>query len=310
VGGEAGEVAALLAGPLGSVPNPRARSAAWEGSLSEWFFTSDLHGHSGLYEQVVALVAAHRPRVVILGGDLAPHAAGVDGLRRQRVFFEGLFVEFGRRVRDGSPGTELLLLMGNDDWRDNLKCLERHDGSLWRLLHERVVDVDGTPVAGLSWVPITPFSIKDWERWDDGGDEAPVTLDGWVSHDGALVRHRFDPGARQPTIADALEGLATLAPPGRTLYVSHSPPHGTHCDLTHARTHVGSRALRAFIERHVPPLVLSGHIHESPRMSDAWCDRLGETVVVNPGQFGNARLAGVWFAPGRIGDTLRHTLHG
>ena len=277
--------------------------------MAEWFFTSDLHGHSGLYEQLVALAAQRRARAVILGGDLAPHASGADGVRYQRVFFEGFFVEFARRLRDAAPGAELLVMMGNDDWRDNLGCLERHDGALWRLLHERVLEVDGAAVAGLSWVPITPFAIKDWERWEDGGDEAPHALDGWVSRDGAIVRHRFDEAARRPTIADALERLATIAPAGRTIYTIHSPPRDTCCDMTHARAHVGSRALRAFIERRQPPLVLSGHIHESPRVSGAWRDHIGSTVVVNPGQFGAPGLCGVWFDPAHIPGTLRHTLH-
>ena len=74
----------------------------------------------------------------------------------------------------------LLLVMGNDDWKANHECLERHDGRLWRVLHERAVAVDGVTVAGLSWVPITPFAIKDWERWDDGEEELPARLDGWV----------------------------------------------------------------------------------------------------------------------------------
>ncbi len=73
--------------------------------------------------------------------------------------------------------------------------------------------------------------------------------------------------------------------------------------------HVGSRALRACVERHQPPLVLSGHIHESPRASGAWRDRLGRTELVNPGQFGTVRLCGVWFDPSRPGETLRHTVH-
>ena len=54
-------------------------------------------------------------------------------------------------------------------------------------------------------------------------------------------------------------------------------------------------------------LVLSGHIHESPRVSGAWRDTLGRSVVVNPGQFGSRRVAGVWFDPDRPGETLRHT---
>ena len=65
--------------------------------MSEWFFTSDLHGQSGLYDQLLALAVARRPRVVIIGGDLSPHGMGAEGLRRQRVFLQGFLVEFARR---------------------------------------------------------------------------------------------------------------------------------------------------------------------------------------------------------------------
>jgi len=275
--------------------------------VSLWFFTSDLHGQGALYEQVVALVAAHRPAALLLGGDLAPHEAGAGGVRRQRVFLQGFFVEFARRVREAAPGLELLVLMGNDDWGANHDVLEVHDGALWRSLHGRVVESGGVSVAGSSWVPITPFGMKDWERWEDGGAEAPPRLDGWRSHPGGVEPMRFDPARRAPTIAAALEELAAQAGP-ETLYVLHSPPRDTHCDLVGARAHVGSRAIRAFIERRQPPLVLSGHIHESPRVSGAWRDRIGRTVVVNPGQFGTVRLCGVWFDPARVAETLRHTV--
>jgi hypothetical protein len=67
--------------------------------VPEWFFTSDLHGQGALYEQLVALVAAHRPAALLMGGDLAPHGVGADGVRRQRLFLKGFFVEFARRVR-------------------------------------------------------------------------------------------------------------------------------------------------------------------------------------------------------------------
>jgi len=277
--------------------------------LSQWFFTSDLHGSGELYEQVMVLAAAHRPRAVILGGDLAPHGTGAAGVGHQRVFLEGFLVEFARRLREAVPGGELLLLMGNDDWSANHDVLDRHDGALWRSLHARVTQVDGIPVGGMSWVPITPFAIKDWERWEDGADETPARLHGWLSGGDGVREFRFDPERRSPTIADGLDALASRSPSGDSVYVLHSPPRDTACDVIATRQHVGSRAIRAFVESRQPRLVLSGHIHESPRVSGAWRDRLGDTPVVNPGQFGSRELSGVWFDPERPAETLRHTVY-
>ena len=78
--------------------------------------------------------------------------------------------------------------------------------------------------------------------------------------------------------------------------------------MTAAGQHVGSRAIRAFIERQEPPLVLGGHIHESPRVSTSYRDTIGRTIVANPGQFGSPRLCGVWFDPRAAADSLRHTV--
>lgn len=277
--------------------------------MPQWFFTSDLHGQGELYEQVVVLAAEHRPGAVLIGGDLAPHATGAPGLRHQRLFLEGFLVEFARRLREAVPGVELLLLMGNDDWAANHDVLERHDGKLWHALHGRAIQVQGVWVAGLSWVPITPFAIKDWERWEDGDDETPPRLHGWLSGGDALREFRFDPERRTPTIADGLSELAALSPPADTVYMLHSPPRDTACDVISTRQHVGSRAIRSFIEARQPRLVLSGHIHESPRVSGAWRDQLGRTPVVNPGQFGSPRLCGVWFDPEAAGGALRHSVH-
>ena len=278
--------------------------------MPDWFFTSDLHGQLALYEQALGQAAARRPEVVILGGDLAPHAPGQEGVEYQRVFFEGFFVEFARRLVEAVPGVELLVLMGNDDWSANMDCLERHDGALWRVLHGRSLEVRGVRVAGLSWVPITPFSMKDWDRWDDGGEESPARLEGVESRGGRLRPVRFDAARRTPTIAQALDELAALGPASETMFVLHSPPRETRCDMVGAGLHVGSRAIRAFIEREQPPLVLSGHIHESPRVSSSFRDTVGRTIVVNPGQFGTSRLCGAWFDPGRVAETMRHTVYG
>jgi len=65
---------------------------------------------------------------------------------------------------------------------------------------------------------------------------------------------------------------------GRLIVVSHIPPADTLTDLTSLGLHAGSRALRAFIEECKPLAVLHGHVHEARGL-----DRLGETLIVNPG---------------------------
>jgi len=277
--------------------------------VARWLFTSDLHGQMGLYEQVLTEAAAGNATAVLIGGDLGPHAEGAPGVRHQRLFLEGFLVEFARRLHDAAPGAELLLLMGNDDWAANHDVLEREDGRLWRVLHERVVEVDGVRVAGASWVPITPFKIKDWERWEDGEPETPLRLTGFRSDPHGVHDHVFDPAVRTPSIAESLAALAMRTEVRDTVFVLHSPPQGTACDVMSGGAHVGSRAIRAFVETHQPRLTLSGHIHESPRVTGAWRDRLGATICVNPGQFAGPRACAVWFDPADPDGTLRHTVH-
>jgi len=47
------------------------------------------------------------------------------------------------------------------------------------------------------------------------------------------------------------------------ILVSHAPPFGTKVDITHNGIHVGSMAVREFIEEAKPDIVICGHIHEA-----------------------------------------------
>ena len=63
-----------------------------------------------------------------------------------------------------------------------------------------------------------------------------------------------------------------------TILVSHNPPKDTACDVIPGDVHVGSTAVREFLEEAQPELCLCGHIHEARAI-----DRVGRTLVVNPG---------------------------
>ena len=91
----------------------------------------------------------------------------------------------------------------------------------------------------------------------------------------------------------------------------HSPPFVTQLDLIQGGKSTGSRSIRTFIEENQPLLTLHGHIHESPQLSGAYTDRLGETLSINPGQWimttGDiSKLHAVTFEMERAEQTLTH----
>lgn len=98
-----------------------------------------------------------------------------------------------------------------------------------------------------------------------------------------------------------LEGMGKEAGTWRHVVLSaHTPPFGTLCDVIGGGTHVGSSAVRDFILEAQPDVCLCGHIHESRAV-----DRLGRTVLVNPGAF----AAGGYAVLRLAGDDLSVTLH-
>ncbi|MCI0474063.1 MAG: hypothetical protein L0Y76_10825, partial [Ignavibacteria bacterium] len=54
--------------------------------------------------------------------------------------------------------------------------------------------------------------------------------------------------------------------------------------------HVGSIAIRRFIENNNPLLTLHGHIHESTQITGEWKEYIGKTLCINGSTTGN-RLA-------------------
>jgi len=62
--------------------------------------------------------------------------------------------------------------------------------------------------------------------------------------------------------------------------------------------HVGSIAVRRFIETRQPCVTMHGHVHESARLTGAWQERFGRTVALSAAHDG-PELALVRFDPER-----------
>lgn len=94
-------------------------------------------------------------------------------------------------------------------------------------------------------------------------------------------------GLGEEELAAALEsGYAEIAGCKQHILLAHVPPHGLGLDLTSSGVHAGSRAVRAFVEKRRPALVLCGHVHEARGI-----EKLGPSTVVNCGRGGMGEYA-------------------
>jgi Icc-related predicted phosphoesterase len=65
----------------------------------------------------------------------------------------------------------------------------------------------------------------------------------------------------------------------RWVLVTHAPPFDTALDKIKEGVHVGSKSIRSYVESQQPSVLVCGHVHEARGI-----DRLGQTVMINPGQ--------------------------
>lgn len=244
-------------------------------------FATDLHGNRDAYSALLARAAQHEVGAIVLGGDLLPLPFGVrDPLGVQLYFAREWLAPLLRRAP-----CRVFALLGNDDWAAAMPDLE--DAAEW--IHMRAVELGGGLwIAGYSCVPLTPFFMSDFDRFDSPDWNPPAVPNKFLFSGPQGLRYGELRELRErPTIAEDLEVLAAESDPARTVYVVHTPPQGTNLDLMHGHVHIGSAAVREFIERRRPPLTLHGHIHESPELSGSISDAIGPTLCVNPGDSRN-----------------------
>ena len=94
-------------------------------------------------------------------------------------------------------------------------------------------------------------------------------------------------------------GFAEVAGAAEIILVSHPPPFGTKTDKLVDGRHVGSRAVRRFIEEKQPRICLTGHIHES-----RGTDTIGRTLILNPGMLKHGGYIAVTVENGELAATL------
>ncbi len=261
-------------------------------------YSSDLHGNITQYEKLVAYAADIFADALVLGGDLTPNGGGdgVGQIQNQRQFLEHTLPDLLWHYQRKVPRGKTYLILGNDDAKANEDVLKAYDPSVAMLVHEHRRPLDNDiEIIGYSYVPITPFWIKDWEKYD----LSDVPLEYEAIYTSLKQAHRRD-GVKSSSsgwnffsfgtkdeandsIQQDLEKEIFTANAHRTVYLFHNPPYGTNLDCVSKTRHVGSIAKRLFITRHQPYLTLQGHIHETVKMSGQFKDSIGHTTCLSSG---------------------------
>jgi len=279
-------------------------------------FVSDLHGRQDRFLSLAREAAEEPPEMLFIGGDIFPgvlmHSRAARGSAPDFVsgFLFPLFTDLRRVLGVRYP--RVFVISGNDDPR-SLECAlqEGEAQGLWEYAHMKRIDAGGWTVAGYSYVPPTPFRLKDWERYDvsrfvDPGCIHPEEGHFTVPPDSSTVRYR----TIEEDLAELTEGvdvqklvLLSHAPPWRTL-LDRAALDGRTVDHVPLDVNVGSVALRRFIERKQPWVTLHGHVHESARLTGAWRDTIGATRMFSAAHDG-PELAVVRFDLERPGNSRR-----
>jgi Icc-related predicted phosphoesterase len=284
--------------------------------MSNCLFVSDLHGQRDRYRKLCSLITAESPAAVFLGGDLLPSdlgsAAPINTGYRDFVT-EVLVAQFARiREELGSCYPQIFLILGNDDGRrSEATILDGAAQGLWHYMHNHRATFGDYKVYGYSYVPPTPFQLKDWERYDVSRFVDPGAVSPEEGYRTTPVSERE---TRFATIQQDLEKLASQDDLQKSIWLFHTPPYQTKLDraaldgkmIDHAPldVHVGSIAVRRFVEESQPLLTLHGHVHESAQLTGSWRDRIGRTHLFSAAHHGS-ELAVVRFNLQDLKDAQR-----
>jgi len=247
------------------------------------YFVSDLHGKTELYEKLFHHILNHPPEVLFIGGDIMAHGY-LEGEDKDFImgYLYSRLSDLKDHLKDRYP--DIYIIMGNDDprvYEENIIKLEKK--GLWHYANQKIFAHGQYYVVGYSFIPPTPFGLKDWEKYD--------------------VSRYVDPGCSHP-----YQGMRTVVPDydteysnikmdmdnisedidiRKTIFLFHSPPYNTvldraaldgkMIDYVPLDVHVGSIAIQRFIDEHQPLLTLHGHIHEASTITGQWKQKIGKT---------------------------------
>lgn len=250
-------------------------------------YTSDIHGNLVQYHKLFKRAEETHIDAIIIGGDITPKDFQHRTIEAQRKFLQQQLFPLIQEFKKNNA-TTIFIMIGNDDFKPN-EILIKKQTKLFQSINKRVVRFhEDFKIAGYSFVPLTPFKYKDWEKLDTNKEDERATrknilTNGIKTKGERFVNFSFDLRNRKDTMENDLNRLFKNIIPEKTILVSHSPPYNTSLDLLKNKEHVGSIAIRKVIEQKQPCITLHGHIHETVEASNKFMEKIGKTIAISSG---------------------------
>jgi uncharacterized protein len=284
---------------------------------------ADIHGNISQYEKIKDIVVKNQIAFVFLCGDLLPKTGGtwtpdnkVRTIQMQADFINDYFLDY---LTELGKLTSVYAIFGNDDFSSNYHLVKELKIPNVTFLNNEVAKLPMASqdlyVAGYSYVGVTPFLHKDWEKWDTKAYDLPHKLYRTNGYSSANGKHyAVDLATESSSIQDDLAQLTTLSDPRKTIYVFHEAPYDTPLDMIAPdnkyikdnQLHIGSVAIREFVEKKHPLMTMHGHIHETFDESGDFMWRTGNSLSVTAANdFSSDTLSYILFSLPNLSQVAR-----
>jgi Icc-related predicted phosphoesterase len=253
-------------------------------------FATDLHGIEIHFQRLFHYIRSRKIKCLVFGGDLCPAGLVYGNFgqmqQSQKEFLQNFFLPRLQELKNDAPDFRCLLIMGNDDLGANLDLLaEAEEHNVLQVIHKKIIAVNDLQFLGYSFVPPTPFLIKDWEKYENSNRIIePVAISPENGYRSIDVNEKT-------TIEEDLARFTDEVKSKPTVFVCHCPPYKSNLDYSTTDRyyyeglkmdrHLGSIAVRNFIESAQPLLSLHGHIHESTSISGKFDDHINDSLCLN-----------------------------
>lgn len=255
------------------------------------FFVSDIHGCTKRYKSLFEQIKKSKPDALFIGGDILPAIGknnNIPGMEESFLdfFLIPSFIKLKQELKENYP--EVFIILGNDDMRikEAIIINAASKEKIWHYIHNMKLTWKDYTVYGYSYVPPSPLQLKDWERFDvsrylDPGCTAP--------YEGYLTIPVNKNILEWKTIKEDLDDLCENNDLSKSIFLFHAPPYQTNLDRADLEgkkienvdldPHIGSIAIKRFIEDRNPLITMHGHVHESAFITGKWQDKINNTLL-------------------------------